>query len=192
MRSPQDPVHTAYHQIAALGHKPADVKHILVTHLHLDHSGGLPDFPDALVHVTRAEYEAAVNPRGVRRLFYEQTHWQHGPRWRIHEEVDSEAWFGFDAVEIREIESTRVVMVPLFGHSPGHVGVAVETPAGWLFHCGDALPFGGLDSDAPDSLASAGCGPHIDRLRRLAEEHTGEIEILSSHLPLQPRRPRRA
>jgi glyoxylase-like metal-dependent hydrolase (beta-lactamase superfamily II) len=192
MRSPRDPAQTAYHQIQALGYRPADVTHILVTHLHLDHSGGLPDFPDALVHVARAEYEAAMNPRGVRRLFYEQAHWQHGPRWRIHEEADPEAWFGFDATEIREIRSARVVMVPLAGHSPGHVGVAVETSSSWLLHCGDALPFGGLDSPAPDPISRAGCGPHIDRIRWLAEERAGEIEILCSHLPLRPRRPRRA
>jgi glyoxylase-like metal-dependent hydrolase (beta-lactamase superfamily II) len=159
MRSPRDPAHTAYYQIAALGYRPADVTHILVTHLHLDHSGGLPDLPAALVHVTRAEYESATSPRGVRRLFYEQAHWEHGPRWRIHEEVAQEAWFDFDATEIREIQAAPVVMVPLAGHSPGHVGVAVETSSGWLLHCGDALPFGGLKSDAPDSLAAAGCGP---------------------------------
>ena len=38
-------------------------------------------------------------------------------------------------------------MVPLVGHTPGHTGVAVETAKGWLLHCGDALPFGGLDSE---------------------------------------------
>jgi glyoxylase-like metal-dependent hydrolase (beta-lactamase superfamily II) len=183
MRSRRNPAQTAIHQVAALGYRPEDVTHILVTHLHLDHSGGLPDFPDALVHVTRAEYEGATNPRGVRRLFCEQAHWQHGPRWRIHDEVEPEAWFGFDAIEVREIQSARVLMIPLMGHSPGHVGVAIETPDGWLVHCGDALPFGGLDSPAPDAISRLGCGPHIDRLRRLAAEQAGEIEIISSHGP---------
>ena len=31
-----------------------------------------------------------------------------------------------------------VLMVPLPGHSRGHVGVAVNTGSGWLLHCGDA------------------------------------------------------
>jgi glyoxylase-like metal-dependent hydrolase (beta-lactamase superfamily II) len=183
MRSRRDSAETAIHQIAALGYRTGDLKHILVTHLHLDHSGGLPDFPDALVHVTRAEYEAATNPRGVRRLFYEQPRWQHGPRWRIHEAAEPGRWFGFDAIEVREIRSARVLMIPLVGHSPGHVGVAVATPDGWLLHCGDALPFGALDSDAPDSMARAGCGPHIDRIRRLATELPDKIDILCSHVP---------
>ena len=29
-------------------------------------------------------------------------------------------------------------MVPLPGHTPGHAGVAIDTPEGWLLHAGDA------------------------------------------------------
>jgi hypothetical protein len=65
--------------------------------------------------------------------------------------------------------------------------VAVGTASDWLLHCGDALPFGGLDSPAPDSISRAGCGLHIDRIRRVEEEHAGEIEIPCSHVPLQVR-----
>ena len=35
------------------GFRREDVRHILVTHLDFDHAGGLPDFPDAVVHVQR-------------------------------------------------------------------------------------------------------------------------------------------
>jgi glyoxylase-like metal-dependent hydrolase (beta-lactamase superfamily II) len=187
MRSSRDRAQTARRQIAVLGLRPEDVTHILVTHLHLDHSGGLPDFPGAIVHVSRAEYEAAAHPLGVRKLFYEQAHWRHGPRWRIHDEAEVEpgSWFGFDALQVQEIGSARVLMVPLVGHSPGHVGVAVQTAGGWMFHCGDALPFGGLESPAPDSISSLVIGPHIDRIRRLAEQHAGEIDVICSHMPPQ-------
>ena len=53
---------TALHQIRALGLDPADVRHIAATHLDVDHAGGLPDFPEAEVHVFRPEMEAAVKP----------------------------------------------------------------------------------------------------------------------------------
>src|SRR5689334_21613607 len=35
---------TAVAQVTALGYKPSDLKHIVVTHLDLDHAGGIGDF----------------------------------------------------------------------------------------------------------------------------------------------------
>ncbi|MFE9708342.1 MBL fold metallo-hydrolase [Streptomyces sp. NPDC005930] len=40
-----DEEETAVRQIARLGHRPSDVRHIIVTHLDVDYSGDLPDFP---------------------------------------------------------------------------------------------------------------------------------------------------
>ena len=45
----------ALRQIEQLGHSASDVRHIALTHLDVDHSGGLPDFPWARVHVMAAE-----------------------------------------------------------------------------------------------------------------------------------------
>ena len=44
----------------ALGLDPRDVRHIVVTHLDLDHAGGLADFPDAKVHLHAREHAAAM------------------------------------------------------------------------------------------------------------------------------------
>ena len=54
---------TAVSQVRARGFDPADVRHIVLTHLDVDHAGGLPDFPQAKVHVWA---------RG-------KAHWAHGP-----------------------------------------------------------------------------------------------------------------
>jgi len=53
---------TALKQLEALGFAASDVRHIVTTHLDLDHSGGLPDFPGAEVHLLSAELEAALHP----------------------------------------------------------------------------------------------------------------------------------
>ena len=42
---------TAIEQIRRFGYDTRDVRHIVLTHLDLDHVGGLSDFPDARVHV---------------------------------------------------------------------------------------------------------------------------------------------
>ena len=41
------PQETAIAQVKALGFQPSDVRHIIPTHLDLDHAGGLADFPHA-------------------------------------------------------------------------------------------------------------------------------------------------
>jgi glyoxylase-like metal-dependent hydrolase (beta-lactamase superfamily II) len=123
-----------------------------------------------------------MHPRGAQWLFYEPGHWKHGPRWRVHEGAETGAWFGFDAIRVEEITSAEVLMIPLTGHSAGHAGVAIRREDGWLLHCGDALPFGGLESDAPPWISALVLGPHEGRIHRLAREHGGGVEIVSSHL----------
>jgi glyoxylase-like metal-dependent hydrolase (beta-lactamase superfamily II) len=55
---PFDVNEAAVNRIRALGFDPADVKHIVLTHMHFDHVSGLPDFPHAKVHVHKREYDA--------------------------------------------------------------------------------------------------------------------------------------
>src|SRR6185295_19585908 len=50
-----DPAETAVRQVEALGYSRDDVRHLLLTHLDRDHAGGIPDFPNAKVHVHRRE-----------------------------------------------------------------------------------------------------------------------------------------
>ena len=58
-----EPEEYAVNQLSGLGYKAGDVKHIIVTHLDLDHSGGLADFPKAKVHLHEKEFHAALTPR---------------------------------------------------------------------------------------------------------------------------------
>lgn len=59
---------TAIEQVTKLGFNPQDVRQIILTHLHLDHAGGVQDFPWADVHVLEVEYETAKNPRKLSRI----------------------------------------------------------------------------------------------------------------------------
>ncbi len=138
-----DPARTAIRQIEALGHRVSDVRHVVLTHLDLDHAGGLPDFPRATVHVHESEHRAAV----VKRAFadrgrYRSVHWAHGPAWKLYAELDGERWFGFERARPFDGVSADVVAIPLPGHTRGHAAIAVRhiTSGGarWLFHAGDA------------------------------------------------------
>lgn len=129
---------TAKRRIEALGLDPRDVRHVVPTHLDVDHSGGLPDFPEAVVHVFRPEQEAALHPATlIERRRYNRHHFAHGPKWQTYD-LDGEPWFGFETVRGLEGLPPEILLVPLIGHTRGHCGVAVQTEAGWILHAGDA------------------------------------------------------
>ena len=43
---PMDPEEATVRRFAPLGYEMEDVRDIVLTHMHFDHSGGLPDFPN--------------------------------------------------------------------------------------------------------------------------------------------------
>ena len=123
------PEQTAVAQVRALGHDPADVRHILVTHLDLDHAGGLGDFPDAEVHVHATELDIARRRPADVRLRYRPAQWAHGPRWVEHA-ADGDSWFGFERVRVLGSTGAEVAMIPLHGHTAGHAGYAIRERRG--------------------------------------------------------------
>lgn len=185
---------TALAQVKALGFRPEDVRHIVPTHLDLDHIGGLSDFPHAEVHVFADELRAALQPTGVSAKFgYRPRQWAHGPRWDARA-LQGERWFGFEAVRALSDAIPDILLVPLQGHSEGHAGVAVRSGSGWLLHAGDAY-FNHREIDWRRPRTPLGLGlfqrmrsvdnrARLDnqaRLRTLSREHGSEVRIFSAH-----------
>ncbi len=50
-------------QIKALGYSLADVKYVILTHMHIDHTGGMEYLPDATYIVRREEIKEAWFPK---------------------------------------------------------------------------------------------------------------------------------
>ena len=187
-----DAAETAIAQIRELGFEPNDVRHIITTHLDLDHAGGLPDFPDAEVHLLGLDLEAAMNPGWRERQRYIAAHWAHGPRWAQHA-VGGEAWLGFDSVRILPGSDAEILLIPLLGHTLGHTGVAARQGGRWLLHCGDAYfhhgevqtppscPPGLSVFQALNQVDGAARRRNRERLRELAARHAEEVELICSH-----------
>jgi glyoxylase-like metal-dependent hydrolase (beta-lactamase superfamily II) len=149
VRPKLDRAETAAEQVAALGFARADVRHIITTHLDVDHAGGLRDFPEAAVHVSATELAAARDPRTrMEKDRYVQHQWAHGPKWAEHH-VTGGSWHGFDAVRDLPGLPPEILVVPLAGHTRGHTGVAIDTGDGWLLHAGDAYFYHGQMRQPP-------------------------------------------
>lgn len=179
----------AVRQVEALGFRVDDVRDVVVTHLDLDHAGGLSDFPEARVHVHAKELAAArARATFAERERYRPAQLDAVRHWTTYDEA-GESFYGFEAVRA---VSEDVLLVPLFGHSRGHSGVAVRDGAGWLLHAGDAY-FEPGDLASPRA-SSAGLGAfqrlvafddgarsrNRERLRGLKTAHP-EVRLFSAH-----------
>ncbi len=183
-------------QVEVLGFTAADVRHVVVTHLDLDHAGGLPDFPAATVHLHQRELDAARRRGSAKERERYQTHqWAHGPRWSAYAE-SGDTWLGLPAVRKLAGVDADIALVPLHGHTRGHSAIAVAAGDGWLLHAGDAYfhrdelvaaadaPVGLrlfqrlMQMDGKARVASA------DALRRLHADHP-DVLIMSAHDPVE-------
>lgn len=187
---------TALQQIKALGYQPEDVRHIVVTHLDLDHAGGISDFPDAKVHVMASEHTAAQTRKHWKeRDRYKTAQWAHGPEWALYHSGGGD-WFGFDCVRQLDGLPPEILLIPLAGHTRGHAGIAINTGKRWLLHAGDAyfnhheLSIQGPHCPAAlrlfQSLLAIDNRQRLQnqsRLQDLAANHGSEVTIFSAHDP---------
>jgi len=172
---------TALSQLTAFGYSADDVTDIVVTHLDLDHAGGLGDFPQAKVHVFADELAAARASKSVKeKNRYIQAQWAHNPNWVEHTGA-GDSWLGFDSVTA---VGDDVLLVPTRGHTRGHCAVAVRRPSGgWFLHAGDAY-FNAGEKEIPPTCPSGltmfqnfvqmdkkARHENADRLRSLHAEH---------------------
>ena len=115
-------------RLAAIGVKPEEIKRIVLTHAHWDHSLNLAYFPNAEVFISADEYEYTQQP--------------HPGDWATPAYIGDLLNRTKQITKLRdgdELEpGVRVMAVP--GHSPGSQAVLVETTEGVVGIVGDALP----------------------------------------------------
>jgi glyoxylase-like metal-dependent hydrolase (beta-lactamase superfamily II) len=156
-------------QLERLGVEPSSVRHVVQTHLHMDHTGALGHFPDATVVAHRREREAALAAESAIATGYVRADYDRPElRWQLAEgELDL---FGDGAI--------RLVETP--GHSAGHMSLLLQ-----LDETGPML----LTADAADNLdqwegrahpralhSREGANHSLELLHRLADE-TGALLV---------------
>jgi N-acyl homoserine lactone hydrolase len=154
-------------QLRELGIGPRDVKKVVLTHLHVDHDGGLAHFPNSQILVARGELQASKGFIG-RVRGYLPNRW---PSWFDPTPLDFEAEpLGDFAYSKRLTKAGDVLAISTPGHTADHVSVVVRDGDTTFFLAGDtsyneelmlAGKVDGVSADEHVSIATLG---NINRL----------------------------
>ncbi len=178
---------TAHDRLKTRGIRPDQVTDIVLTHMDNDHAGGLRDFPNALVHVSKEELDAydSTRPRGP----YKPYQVSHQTKFKTYEKT-GENWFELDARSLKLHADLDAKFVPLPGHTLGHCGVAYRENGKWSLHAGDSYfdprinfldPAPGLPLEIAFQTDAGSRQASLRKLRTLRAEHGDEVSIFCAH-----------
>jgi glyoxylase-like metal-dependent hydrolase (beta-lactamase superfamily II) len=153
--------------IARLGVDAATVEHVVLSHLHWDHAGGVHLFPRATFYLQRAEYQFWMSdPIAARPSFANLSDPASLDYLRSLEGTNRLILLDGDTPILPGIDC-----VLASGHTPGLQGLAVDTAKGKVILGSDcAHVFRNIQFDWPSafSMDLAGCLRTFDKLRERA------------------------
>ena len=153
-------------QLEALGYAPSEITHVVVSHAHFDHTGGLRLFPRARFLLGEGDRGAVDDPEASEVARAEDF----APAREF-------AWT-FVEGDLDLFGDYSVVMLAMPGHTPGNTSLLVRFPGRTLLLTGDTAHLRsavetpapmGADTDPVAAVAS------LHRVRALAEEEHAEV-----------------
>jgi glyoxylase-like metal-dependent hydrolase (beta-lactamase superfamily II) len=138
-------------QLRDRGLDPGELPIVVMTHLHLDHTSAISEFPNSTFVVSETEWQAAVHGSQPLLNGYRRPHFDYAFEYRTIDfdrgGIDSYASFG-RAFDLFGDGSVHLAFTP--GHSAGHMSVVCRLSQRDFVIGGDAMyTRGQLDGSAP-------------------------------------------
>jgi len=163
-------------QLRARGIEPAEIKTILMTHLHGDHASGISEFPGAMFLISQQEWDEASTVSRPWMHGYVRRHFDHAFDFRTVDfggsGIDSFATFG-RGVDVFGDGSVRLVFTP--GHTLGHMSVILRLKEREALVAGDAI--------YTRRTLDTGHKPYLMEDEHLFERSVREIQIYARETP---------
>ena len=167
-------------QCRSVGVEPEDVKYVLQSHLHLDHTGAIGQFPNARHLAQQIEYDYAYNPDWFAKGAYISDDFDHP-------ELDWQFLNGKYSDNYDLFADGTITMIFTPGHSPGHQSFLIKLPntgsvlltidAAYTVDHWDNKALPGLIHSASDVAAS------VAKLKKIAEQENAMV--VTGHDPNQ-------
>ncbi|MGP6173667.1 N-acyl homoserine lactonase family protein [Corynebacterium sp. A21] len=171
------PEETVEAQLKMLGYTPADITHVIVSHLHTDHAGGLFQFPNAEFIVGPGELEYGRNPNP------ESAHLVMDHDF-LSDEVLSFNWTTISSDRHDLFGDGAIELLHLPGHTPGQMAVLVRLPgqnivlSSDVVHLREAVE---LLSPAPTDADPELAVESIKKLIQITEEEDAKLWIIHDY-----------
>lgn len=138
-------------QLRKRGLEPGEIPIVVMTHMHLDHTSAISEFPSSTFVVSEAEWQEAAHGRSPLLNGYRRAHFDYAFEYRTvsfdRANIDSYASFG-RTFDLFGDGSIRLAYTP--GHSPGHMSVIAHLAENDFVIGGDAMYVAGqLDGSEP-------------------------------------------
>lgn len=137
--------------LRAAGVKPEDINDILITHVHTDHSGGLVRggvmlFPNATIHVGKADVDFFLNPANAGKDGYDKRYWAEAAKTlKLYADAGKVRSFA------RKVEIAPGIMAePKPGHTPGSAFYTLTSGRQRIVFVGDIVHSGVVQFPKPN------------------------------------------
>lgn len=124
-------------QMQAAGFEPAEVGFVVLSHLHIDHTGSIGAFPEARIVVAVAELAAARSPKWWEALSYRSQDYERGAAIQQIDYSGTEPLATLDG-HVDLLGDGSVRLVDLAGHTAGSQGLLVSAAESPVLLTGDA------------------------------------------------------